>query len=1083
MHSPPALAAPDFQITVAPTSQTLPPGQSVAFRVGVGGIEGFAQPVSLSVEGLPQGVTAGFSVNTVNPSGSTVLTLTASEAVATGTFSVTVIGTGGGITHEATGEVRVDFGLVPVCFGAAEGVVTDRETGLPVADVQILGSAGGPLLATTNVLGHYRIEQVDLGPNNSAREFSLVTRKDAYFDADESAIAVCDQTNEIDFSVARVRPAAVSGRVVVGTPDPSDPSVVIPTSTPLEGAKAGIISVAGFDPPTGPDGSFGFEVRLGDSDHPNQPTDYDIYAFVDVPLREGYWDNSVPMHLEPGENTVPDIPLVKVCAGSVSGTVVYEDTGLPASGVNVHSSNFLDGGDVPTDSQGEFSFPTLTLGRNNAPTTYGISAQPEGYEFASANAPLTTCGAHQEVELVLRRSAPRRFAAVEGHVYDEETGAPVADVQVSLPFTCPCDTTDANGHYRLTDIQVREDGTGETTIRADHPDYWRSDSDLIDLRADETSTADLRILRKRYAGVTGVVRDAITDEVIENAAVGVDSIGDLTDAAGRYSLAGIELGNRNAPRDVEVRASADGYWPKGVMTGLRADETTTQDFELLPICRGATITGTVLNAATGEPIERASITGGGAEAFTDASGEYRLENVAVGVENEPLQVDLTASAAGFFSQTKRITVFCGANIVVDFGRTPPATGAVEGFVTNANTGAPIADVFVGSEFGGATRTNEQGYYKLIEVPLNPDGSSRTWDVTADPEAFDPQTKPVTVRANETARLDFAFGVTAPGRIVVKQQTEPSADPQEFSFTTNHGPGFALEDGESNDSGPLTPAGDYSVSQVLPVGWDLASATCSDGSPIDGIDVGAGETVTCTFTNVKRASAVIEKQTSPDRASGNFSFIGVAPGSIGDGGQLTASNLLPGTYSAQEADPAPAFDLESISCNDDNSSVELASRTATLRLEPGETVKCVFTNKKRSVLPPNKPPTCNAIADPDLLWPPNHKFRLISLSRVTDPDGDPVTVSITTVTQDEPLNGLGDGDTAPDAKFGSTATEVYVRAERSGLFDGRVYRINYRATDSKGASCTGIAAAGVPHDQGQGRRPIDSGPPIYNSFGP
>jgi hypothetical protein len=93
------------------------------------------------------------------------------------------------------------------------------------------------------------------------------------------------------------------------------------------------------------------------------------------------------------------------------------------------------------------------------------------------------------------------------------------------------------------------------------------------------------------------------------------------------------------------------------------------------------------------------------------------------------------------------------------------------------------------------------------------------------------------------------------------------------------------------------------------------------------------------------------------------------------------------------------------------------------------------------------------------------------------------VSVVTVTQDEPLNGLGDGDTAPDAKRGPTASQVYVRSERSGLSDGRVYRIDYWAVDAKGGVCIGATSVGVPHDMGQGSTPIDSAPPSYNSFGP
>jgi LPXTG-motif cell wall-anchored protein len=39
-----------------------------------------------------------------------------------------------------------------------------------------------------------------------------------------------------------------------------------------------------------------------------------------------------------------------------------------------------------------------------------------------------------------------------------------------------------------------------------------------------------------------------------------------------------------------------------------------------------------------------------------------------------------------------------------------------------------------------------------------------------------------------------------------------------------------------------------VDELVPAGWDLVSAICSDESPIDAIDLAAGETVTCTFIN-------------------------------------------------------------------------------------------------------------------------------------------------------------------------------------------------------------------------------------------
>jgi hypothetical protein len=131
---------------------------------------------------------------------------------------------------------------------------------------------------------------------------------------------------------------------------------------------------------------------------------------------------------------------------------------------------------------------------------------------------------------------------------------------------------------------------------------------------------------------------------------------------------------------------------------------------------------------------------------------------------------------------------------------------------------------------------------------------------------------------------------------------------------------------------------------------------------------------------------------------------------------------------------------------------------------------------------NRPPDCSKLtADKTSLWPPNHKFVAVTLSGATDADGDPITTSVTGVTQDEALNGLGDGDTAPDAAaVAGHPDQVKLRAERSGTGDGRVYRIAVSMSDGTD-TCTKTVVVGVPHDQ-SGAPPVDSGL-VVNSFGP
>ena len=130
--------------------------------------------------------------------------------------------------------------------------------------------------------------------------------------------------------------------------------------------------------------------------------------------------------------------------------------------------------------------------------------------------------------------------------------------------------------------------------------------------------------------------------------------------------------------------------------------------------------------------------------------------------------------------------------------------------------------------------------------------------------------------------------------------------------------------------------------------------------------------------------------------------------------------------------------------------------------------------------PNSAPDCSTVtADRPVLRPPNHQFRLVGLQGAEDPDGDPVSLEITGVTQDEPVRTTTD-KRSPDARVTSSADEVRLRAERVPHGDGRVYRIAFAASDGQGGECTGSATVEVPRIA---LRPaVDSAPPSYDSFG-
>lgn len=123
---------------------------------------------------------------------------------------------------------------------------------------------------------------------------------------------------------------------------------------------------------------------------------------------------------------------------------------------------------------------------------------------------------------------------------------------------------------------------------------------------------------------------------------------------------------------------------------------------------------------------------------------------------------------------------------------------------------------------------------------------------------------------------------------------------------------------------------------------------------------------------------------------------------------------------------------------------------------------------------NDPPLAGA-AQPTigLLWPPTHGLVAVGITGVSDPDNN-ATIVITSVTQDEPTNGQGDGDTAIDAIIDGES--VLVRAERSGKGDGRVYHIHFTASDLEG-SASGVVKVTVP--QSKKKAAVDGGE-LFNS---
>ena len=111
-----------------------------------------------------------------------------------------------------------------------------------------------------------------------------------------------------------------------------------------------------------------------------------------------------------------------------------------------------------------------------------------------------------------------------------------------------------------------------------------------------------------------------------------------------------------------------------------------------------------------------------------------------------------------------------------------------------------------------------------------------------------------------------------------------------------------------------------------------------------------------------------------------------------------------------------------------------------------------------------PPVVEVTVSPDMLWPPKHQYVTVEATVIVT-DADPnTTVTLLSVTSNEPDNGDDDGDTINDIVIVNDLT-FDLRAERSGIGTGRVYTITYQVSDACENMTEQSATVNVPLSQG------------------
>ncbi len=500
---------------------------------------------------------------------------------------------------------------------------------------------------------------------------------------------------------------------------------------------------------------------------------------------------------------------------------------------------------------------------------------------------------------------------------------------------------------------------------------------------------------------------------------------------------------------------------------------------------------------------------------------------------------VVADIGGLFEEAYAVALQADGRIVAA-GTTAPG-----GFCCQVALARLTADGRLDASFGvgGRVVTPLSGMTQAGALAIQADGK-----IVAAGGTFDPFSQDCIVfRYNTDGSLDAEFGsggkvktdfggydsfsgvaIQADGKIVAAGAGAPNHD----FIVARYNPDGSLDSGFGTAGEVITDLGSYDRAECIAIQPDqklVAAGTGydrfgiarwnPDGSPDSTFGTGGQVTAVMTGENVESATGVAIQADGSIVATG-WAFRayakclalmrllpnGAVDTSFGAGGRVT--DIFPG-HGQDEAD---AIVLQA------DGRIVVGGGYG-----PG-TPSGGFVIARYLGGSSNHSPDCTAArASVSSIWPPDYRWVPIGISGITDPDGDEVAVRVTRVTQDEPLNGdddahgRGRGDdsgrrvTAAGAEVGTeggsealsgddeagsdhcpdalidSGGRVAVRAERNGHGDGRVYEIEFMASDGRGGVCDGSVQVCVPgreHRQHGGEQVscVDNGQ-RYNSLGP
>ncbi|MFN0251199.1 MAG: carboxypeptidase regulatory-like domain-containing protein [Kofleriaceae bacterium] len=490
---------------------------------------------------------------------------------------------------------------------------------------------------------------------------------------------------------------------------------------------------------------------------------------------------------------------------------------------------------------------------------------------------------------------------------DDATKAPIAGAQVcaygqsnslatELLRQPTCVSTDAQGRYTLGNLLPAEYrvGANAKTFRPAvyHPNGDRK-RDAVHLAAGDAKTGIDLALRTGGVEITGTVLD-LTGGVVAHARVWSGERGDRilgsteSDEKGRFSM-------WVSPDYTTIHATADGYDDSEEWV-----DPPTQDVEVI-LTPESTIAGTVIDAASGQPVEGARVQlgdwSGSESSFSDAQGKFRLGKLS------PSRYVIYARTDHAYGRTDGSTlVGLGQNVNDVVVKLFPAV-RVTGKVIISMTKSPCLEPQVS--------LNDPKAERYVQFRRNSDGT--VWAEGVLPGEYEPSIgcegyqardkyERITITNKDVTDLiwEVDAGATIRGRILAR-----SGSPIEEANVWAHTIGSAARERTGWGGDESGRDGSYSLEGLRPGTYKLEVSSDKGAAPKDGykIEVAAGAVIDkdLVLDDVGSIKGVVVDANGAPVTKVNASAYLVGGGrgwanhEVDDTGAFTLEGLRPGEY--------------------------------------------------------------------------------------------------------------------------------------------------------------------------------------------